>query len=157
MKKNKYRWVIATTLGLLSIAIVFMFVEVSATNPGADGRITIVVTDKEREGVKTEMRGLLEAVQAIIVANNAGDLNTVAVAARKVGKSSLRPHSPEFADKLPLSFRKLGMDTHLRFDALALDTEQFESMTHVSQQLGELMGNCVACHAAYRLTTSESP
>jgi cytochrome c556 len=48
------------------------------------------------------------------------------------------------------------MDTHLRFDKLALDAEQFESTEHVSQQLGELTGNCVACHRAYRLATNDT-
>ena len=155
MHKCKYCSVAATLLGLLSIALFFIFMDVGATSLAADGRTEIVVTSTERDGIQAEMRGLLEAVQTIIVANNAGDLNTVAVAARKVGKSSLRPHSPEFADKLPTPFRKLGMDTHSRFDALALDAEQFESMVNVSQQLGVLMGNCVACHKTYRLTVED--
>ena len=157
MSNRKYYWMVATTLSLISIAFVFIFVEVSATNLTADNRTAIVVTSAERERIQTEMRGFLAAVQTIIVANNAGDLNSVAVAARKVGKSSLRPHSPEFAAKLPMPFRKLGMDTHSRFDGLALDAEQFENMTHVSQQLGVLMGNCVACHTTYRLTVNDSP
>jgi len=158
MGKIKYYSVAAAVLSLLSITLVFMLMEAGASNPGADdGRTAIVVTSTEREGVKAEMRGFLEAVQTIIVANNAGDLNAVAVAARKVGRSSLRPHSPEFAGKLPMAFRKLGMDTHSRFDALAVDAEQFESMVHVSQQLGALMGNCVACHKTFHMTVNDSP
>ena len=155
MNTLKYYTVAAAILGLLSIVFVFIFMEAGASNLAADGRTAIVVTSTDREGVKTEMRGFLEAVQTIIVANNAGDLNSVAVAARKVGRSSLRPHSPEFANKLPMAFRKLGMDTHSRFDALAVDAEQFESMVNVSQQLGVLMGNCVACHKTYRMTIKD--
>jgi cytochrome c556 len=56
-----------------------------------------------------------------------------------------------------MGFRKLGMDTHLRFDKLALDAEQSESTEQLSQQLGELMGNCVACHKTYRLTVQRQP
>jgi len=149
MKKCKY--CAAVILTIVSLVFTFTLVEVGATNLATEGRTEIVVTSTDSERIRTEMRGFLEAVQTIIVANNAGDLNTVADAARKVGKSSLRPHSPEFANKLPMGFRQLGMDTHLRFDALAVEAEQLESMTNVSQQLGELMGNCVACHKTFRL------
>jgi len=34
--------------------------------------------------------------------------------------------------------------------------QQSQSTVHVSQQLGELTGNCVACHRAYRLATSDT-
>ena len=153
MKKCKYCAV--TALAILCIVFTFALVEVGATNLATESHTKIIVTSADSEKIRTEMRGFLEAVQTIIVANNAGDLNAVAAAARKVGKSSLRPHSPEFANKLPMGFRKLGMDTHLRFDALAVEAEQLESMTNVSQQLGELMGNCVACHKTFRLTIED--
>jgi cytochrome c556 len=128
---------------------------VGATELSADGRTAIVVTPVEREQILGEMRSLLEAVQTIIVANNAGDLNTVSVAAREVGQENMSPRSAEFAASLPMSFRKLGMDTHTKFDLLAMDAEQIESTEQVSQQLGVLMGNCVACHRSYRLSSHE--
>jgi cytochrome c556 len=128
---------------------------VGATELSADGRTAIVVTPVEREQILGEMRSLLEAVQTIIVANNAGDLNTVSVAAREVGQENMSPRSAEFAARLPMSFRKLGMDTHTKFDLLAMDAEQIESTEQVSQQLGVLMGNCVACHRSYRLSSHE--
>jgi hypothetical protein len=131
-------------------------VVVGTIEASSDGRTAIVVTPAERDLVLEEMRGLLEAVQTVIVANNAGDLNAVAVAGRKVGRANMDPRSAEFAARLPMGFRQLGMDTHLRFDKLALDAEQFESTEHVSQQLGELTGNCVACHRAYRLATNDT-
>ncbi len=43
--------------------------------------------------------------------------------------------------------------THQRFDQLALVAEQTGDKQQVSQQLGELTANCVACHGAYRLGT----
>ena len=156
MSKCRFCWAFAATLGLLLIVLASRFTGGSTIEGSADGRATIVVTPVERDLILAEMRGLLEAVQTIIVANNAGDLNTVAMAGRKVGRMNMDPRAAEFAAKLPMGFRKLGMDTHLRFDNLALDAEQFESTLHVSQQLGELTGNCVACHRAYRLATSDT-
>ena len=59
--------------------------------------------------------------------------------------------------KLPLSFKTLGFDTHKRFNQLALDAGQLGDKDHTLEQLGELMNNCIACHAQYRLeaVTSE--
>ena len=151
----KLCWASTAALGLLILAFVGNFMVTGATELSSDGRTAIVVTPAQREQVLGEMRGLLEAVQTINVANNAGDLNSVAVAARKVGKENMDPRSAEFSARLPMGFRKLGMDTHARFDLLALNAEQVESVEQVSQQLGVLTGNCVACHRAYRLATNE--
>lgn len=151
MSNCKFCWVVAATLGLLLSVLASKFLLLGTVETSVDGRTNVVVTTAERDLILTEMRGLLEAVQVIIVANNAGDLNTVAVTGRKVGRENMNPKSAEFVAKLPMDFRKLGMDTHVRFDQLAFDAERFESTDHVSQQLGELTANCVACHKAYRL------
>ena len=149
-------WTAVAALGLVSIVLISHYMMGSTIEASADGRVGIVVSPAERDLVLEEMRGLLEAVQIIIVANNAGDMNAVAVAGRKVGRENMNPRSAEFVARLPMDFRKLGMDTHVRFDKLALDAGQFESTELVSQQVGELMGNCVACHRAYRLTTNDA-
>ncbi len=154
MTQCKFCWAVVAAVGLLSILTVLRSIGSRTVEASSDSRAAIVVTAAERDLVLGEMRGLLEAVQTIIVANNAGDLSMVAVAGRKVGLTNMDPQSAEFATRLPMGFRKLGMDTHSRFDQLALDAEQFESTEQVSQQLGELTGICVACHKAYRLTTS---
>jgi ribosome biogenesis SPOUT family RNA methylase Rps3 len=96
----------------------------------------------------------VETVQTIIVANNAGDMNSIAVATKEVGKAAQGQMSSVLVGKLPLGFKKLGFDTHSRFDQLGLDAEQQMSPEHISQQLGALMGNCVACHKTYRLATN---
>ena len=152
----KLCWASTAILGILLVALLTKFMVVGTTEQSVDGRSAIIVTPAQREQVLAEMRGLLESIQTIIVANNAGDLSAAAVAARKVGKANMSPLSVEFAARLPMDFRKLGMDTHERFDLLALGAERFESTEYVSQQLGALTANCVACHKAYRMTTRGS-
>ena len=75
----------------------------------------------------------------------------IVVAARKVGASSQHGMPGTLVGKLPLEFKKLGFDTHSRFDALALDAEQFGDREQSLTALSELMQNCIACHAAYRI------
>ncbi len=153
MKNCKLCWAVTTVLGLILIALVARFLAGGPIETAPDGRGEIAVTVAERDMVLAEMRALLEAVQTVIVANNAGDMAAVATAGREVGRGNMNPQSMEFAAKLPLAFRKLGMDTHVRFDQLALVAEQSGDTQQVSQQLGELTANCVACHRLYRLGT----
>ena len=46
---------------------------------------------------------------------------------------------------------KLGFATHSAFDELAIHAEQFGDHDQLNRQLAEIMGQCVACHATYRL------
>jgi ribosome biogenesis SPOUT family RNA methylase Rps3 len=145
----------------LSGFLAFKFMVVGETEPSPDGRTAIVVTPQERDQIPQErdqilleMRMFVETVQTIIVANNAGDMNSIALATREVGKAAQGQMSSVLVGKLPMGFKKLGFDTHSRFDQLGLDAEQQMSPEHISQQLGALMGNCVACHKTYRLATN---
>ena len=108
------RRTITIAIGLLSVSLSSGTAIVTAEELSPDGRTEIAVSLEEREQVLEEMRGLLEAVQKVLVANNAGDLDAVAEASRVVGKENMDPRSAEFSSKLPMAFRKLGMDTQAR-------------------------------------------
>jgi len=56
--------------------------------------------------------------------------------------------------KLPIELKKLGFDTHTKFDQMAMDAEELGDGSHALEQLATLMQNCVACHSAYRLDIS---
>jgi len=58
--------------------------------------------------------------------------------------------------KLPLQFKALGMSTHKGFDQIAMDAHDLGDAKHSLQQLGQLMNNCVACHATYQLRSAPS-
>ncbi len=96
----------------------------------------------------------LEAVQQIVKGANENDMKLVAEAARKVGKAAQEAVPGTLMGKLPIEFKKLGFDTHTKFDQLAMDAEDLEDSSHVLTQLSTLMQNCVACHAGYRLDIS---
>jgi hypothetical protein len=93
MKNCKICWAVAATLGLILIVLVSRFLAGGPVETAPDGRGEIVVTAAERDTVLAEMRGLLEAVHAVIVANNAGDMVAVAAAGRKVGRENMNPGS----------------------------------------------------------------
>lgn len=116
-----------------------------------DSRSTLYLTASEREAVLSEMRGFLESTAAIVKGVAEDDMQLVAESARKSGRSAGAHMPKSLHGKLPTAFKKLGSDTHRRFDALALDAEQLGDGEHALSQLSELLGNCVSCHALFRI------
>ena len=144
---------------LLLIAVggaVYRFGISGSTVTASDGRTAIVLEPGERDLVLAEMRAFLEAVQVIIEAAGEGDSKRIAAAAQKVGAEAQQAVPASLMGKLPLGFKQMGLDTHRRFDRLALDAEQFGDPEASLKQLSELMRNCVACHSAFRLDTAPS-
>lgn len=139
-------------LALLGITL-YQFVIRGSVAPSPDGRAAIVLTDAERNLVFSEMRGFLVAIQGISAAVVGGDVDGVVEHAKAVGMASSEGVPPALIGKLPLGFKKLGFATHRGFDQLALDIEQMGDAGLAQEKLATLMQNCVACHAAYRLTT----
>jgi len=90
-------------------------------------------------------------VQQITEGLAAKNMQQVAKAARTVGREAQQAVPGSLMGKLPLGFKKLGFDTHAKFDQLALDAEQLGDPAQTLEQLSALTQNCVACHAAYRI------
>jgi hypothetical protein len=140
---------------LIIVAGVYKFMFQGSVKTSADGRISIQLTMAERSLVLEEMRAFLAATQEITKAVTKNDMKTISVSARKVGKQAQGSVPGTLIGKLPMDFKKLGFDTHTKFDQLALNAEDFGDTNQVLIQLSELMQNCVGCHAAYRLDISD--
>lgn len=151
MKRIRFCCVVSGVLLLLVVAMAYKFLWQGDVTPASDGRSAILMPAPERDLVLKEMRGFLLAVQTILTAANAEDAAAIAQAARSVGRAASEGMPGTLVGRLPGSFKKLGFDTHSRFDQLALDAEQLGDTQHSLQQLSELMSNCVACHASYRI------
>lgn len=133
---------------------VYKFIFQGSASEGTDGRMAIHLTSGERNLVLTEMRAFLESIQQVTKGITADDMKLVAEYARKSGKAAQGDMPGTLVGKLPLQFKKLGFDTHAKFDQLALDAEEFGDSGHALLQLSTLMENCIACHAAYRFSIS---
>lgn len=117
-----------------------------------DERQVVVISEAERNFVLTEMRAFLESVQGVVDGVAEGNMKDVAAAAKKSGTGVMQ-HAPRaLMKKLPQGFRMLGMDSHKKFDAIAIEANQLGDKGQVLKQLGALLGNCTACHASYRFT-----
>lgn len=149
-------WLIAAVFAIATFTMLYLFVVRGNTVPASDGRQAILLLPGERDLVLGEMRAFLMSVQQITQAVADGDAEAAARAARAVGGGAQQGVPASLVGKLPLAFKRLGFDTHSRFDQLALNAEQMGDATAVLPELSTLMQNCVACHAAYRIDL-ESP
>ena len=147
-------WTVAVILALVSAAVTYRFVIQGKVQESGDGRTAILLDKEERALVLSEMRVFLESVQQITGGISGDDMALVSEHARRSGNSAQRTVPGSLIGKLPLAFKKLGFDTHAKFDELALDAEQLGDRDHALSQLNVILGNCVACHAAYRFEAS---
>ena len=133
---------------------IYKFLFQGSVTESTDGRMSIQLDAGESDLVLTEMRMFLGSIQKITEGITEDDMKLVAEYARKVGKAAQGAVPGTLVGKLPMQFKKLGSDTHAKFDQLALDAEEFGDGSHVLSQLSTLMQNCVSCHAAYRIDIS---
>ena len=148
---NKLSASIIMLLLLIIIFLVnkFMFQGIIAKSD--DGRTAIVLLPSEKAFILDEMRVFLSATQQIVQAVSNDNMQSVVVGAKKGGKAAQENMPDTLGAKLPMAFKKLGLDTHTKFDELAMDAQDMEDKEQTLALLAELMQNCVACHAAYRL------
>ncbi len=146
----KFCWSIVVLLLLLTIGIGYKFIVQGDIVETSDARIAIQLNKNERDLVLSEMRVFLQSVQQITNGVTKDDMEQVTKSARKSGRSAQMEVPGTLVGKLPLAFKKLGFDTHTKFDELALDAEQLGDSEHTLLQLSTLLENCVSCHSAYR-------
>ena len=142
-------------IGFLLFVIVggiYKFIFQGSASESNDGRMGIHLNAGERDIVLTEMRAFLESVQKITKGITENNMKLVEESARHVGTAAQGAVPGTLVGKLPIEFKKLGFDTHTKFDQLALDAEEFGDANHALLQLSALMQNCVSCHAAYRIS-----
>ena len=148
-------WSLTALLSVAVGVVLYLFVVRGSIAPASDGRIAILLEPGERELVLTEMTAFLQSTQTILASASSGDLEHAVTAARQVGAEAQAGVPASLMGKLPLEFKGLGLDTHRRFDQLALNAEDLGDPAQTIRELSEVLTNCVGCHAAYRIDTAK--
>ena len=142
-----------TVISLLLIIIaggVYKFILPADASKSSDTRELIQLTAAEKDIVLAEMRIFLTSTQQIIKGISEGDMELVASQSKKSGKAAQAEIPASLAKKLPVQFKKLGSDTHMKFDQIAMDAEDLGDIEHTLSQLSVLLQNCTSCHEIYR-------
>ena len=119
----------------------------------AAGREPIQLSPNEREHLRLGMRVYLESIEGITKALAENKLPLAAKSAKKSGMGMMEEEEIEIAMKLPPEFVALSLDTHQKFDALGLEAARGGTKIGALKQLDEILANCTACHATFRLSS----
>ncbi len=150
-------WFVVAVLSIAIAAMVYKFIFAGSAHTSPDGRMAVELAPGERDLILSEMRMFVKSIQKITIGISKNDMNLVEEASHEVGSAARQTVPPTLAAKLPLSFKTLGFETHAKFDQLALDARHSGGREQALKDLGELMNNCVACHASYRLEVAHKP
>ena len=150
----KKLWTTIVILAMIVVAMAYKFIIQGSTHPGEDGRMAVELTASERNLVLSEMRLFLETTQQVAEAMGNNTLPQTAPALKRVGSAARGNLPVSLMAKLPISFKQLGFDTHAQFDALA-ELAASGDQKQATQKLGQLLTNCIACHAAYQIEVTE--
>ncbi len=139
----------ARLVSVTAIALVVATACKAPETPSTDARIVVVLPPAGRDGVLTEMRTMLGSINAILDAATRSD--TVAMRQAAAASGMAMAADPALEKYLPKEFLKLGMSTHLQFDSLATAVRGPAASDTAIARLARVTGNCVSCHATYRL------
>ena len=148
------RGAFALRTGAASLTILSIMLSVAGTGssqPPGDARQRLRLPPPARDQVLAEMRHMLESVNAVLHAVVANDLAAAERAARASGTATAVEVDPEVMRRLLPPFRQLGLQAHRAFDDLADRIKSGGTRDDAIRGLALVTGNCVACHAVYRL------
>ena len=150
IKKILFISLLLISVGINIVLIRKMFVGNTQKLPN-DTRVSIIVSQFNKDFVMHEMRTFVEALHQInlgIEQNNPALIAKVAYASG----GSVADHAPAgLIASLPIEFKTLGFDTHAKFDEIAESAEKNFDPKQTHSQVTELLGNCVACHKMFRM------
>ena len=143
-------WGIIALLLFALTAIGYKFVQGDVA-PSDDERIAVNLSKAERNLILKEMRNFLISTQAISEAITNKDLKLAAKLASQAGMQAEKNTPGSLLSKIPLSMKTLGFDTRKKFDQISSDALQLKDPIHSRNQLDQLIKNCIACHASFKI------
>ena len=114
-----------------------------------DQRISLGFTPNEKAVFLIEMREMLNSIQGIIAGIGNNDPEQIIKAARYSGNRMARETPESIKQKTPKAFKEIGHPTHMMFEELVIRAES-DDMESLTDFTGELMKNCIACHAIFK-------
>jgi hypothetical protein len=141
----------------LRAALVLLWMGAAVAQPAPsddDSRLALSLTPAERTYVLGQMRLFVESIQAIAtgLADGQRARAVEVAAARGLKRNAADPAFPStLGAKLPADWKQLGGALRRGFDGLAQGMAEGEGPQQSLARLGDVMKNCVACHATYRI------
>ena len=128
----------------------------NANGATTDARVLVRFPEPMRLHTMANMRDHLQSLQEIDAALAKGDFDKAAsIAELRLGMSSLEAHgASHLAPYMPKGMQETGSNMHRAASRFAVEAQNASVSNDVKPALAALanvMEQCVACHAAYRL------
>lgn len=143
-------------LSFTHISVTIVLLSLYTPILAGDDRQLVKLPNMMREHMLINMRDHLLALEEITryLANQQYDL-AAEIAENRLGMSSLKSHGASHMGKfMPMEMGKIGTNMHRaasRFAIAAKDAELEGGLNKAFMVLSEVMQQCVACHASYRV------
>ncbi len=122
----------------------------SANMAAPDNRISLGLNSSEKAEFLSEMRQMLTSIQGVISGIAEEDIEKIVKAAKYSGNRMARNTPMSIKRKTPPVFKEIGGSTHMMFEELAIRAEA-DDMQTLTEFTGELMQQCLACHAMFKV------
>jgi hypothetical protein len=146
MKTKTYTLIVALLFSLYSAVAVTK----EDKRVHKDTRISLGFTASEKTVFLSEMRQMLASIQGIMMGMGTEDRALIIKSAKYSGNRMAKATPQSIKDKTPSAFDQLGGPTHMKFEELVVRAEE-DDMDMLAELTGELMQNCVACHATFKV------
>lgn len=128
-----------------------------AVSPTAvDARMSITVTEAERNQILYEMRAFLHGLHNVHLAMGRKDMKSVALEAGEMGKTLDRIPA-KLLDRMPQPFTEMRLAMYETFKYIARDAEAKADPGLTHQQFAEALSYCSGCHDTYRFQVGRVP
>lgn len=136
---------------LLFFALIGASFQVDAEDQdGNDKRISLGFSELEKAQFLSEMRKMLASIQGVMAGIGAENRELIISSARYSGNRMARATPESIKKKTPQSFKDIGGPTHMMFEELVVRAET-DDMNTLTSFAGELMKQCLACHAMFKV------
>jgi hypothetical protein len=136
---------------LLSFTLIVFSMSIWAVDiENPDNRISLGFTVQEKAEFLSEMRKMLASIQGVIMGIGTNDRDLIMKSAQYSGNRMARATPGSIKEKTPVSFKEIGGPIHMKFEELVI-REETDDMDMLAELTGELMQNCLACHATFKV------
>ncbi len=152
---KKLPTILAIVFFLCTLFLIYFFVFRGTVIKTEDQRVTIELSQSNTDFAMSEMRTFLESIQEMNEGILNKDADLIYNGARKSGAKAVHETPKGLMGSLPIGFKKLGMSTHTKFDAIADSIRANNDFDYAHKELNTLLNLCVTCHKTYKIVTEE--
>ena len=148
---KKLPTVLAIVFFLSTLFLIYFFVFRGTVIETEDDRVAIKLSESNTDFALAEMRTFLESIQQMNEGILNKDADLVFNGARQSGAKVVEETPKGMMKSLPIGFKKLGLATHDKFDAIADSIRANNNFDYAHKELNTLLNLCVTCHRTYKI------